>query len=146
MDPKHAKAILDRLHRAQNAMYSGGDVKRVEALLTEDIEWHVPGQNAIAGDYTGIVEVTDYFRRRRELSGNSLQLHPGEMLIGEGEHVAVLTDGSATLKGVQYRWSTVGLYRLRGERIAACWLLALDQEAFDEAWGRVSRWRRMPGE
>src|SRR5438128_12159536 len=135
MDPQHAKAILGRLHRAQNALYSGDDMKRVEALLTEDIEWHVPGKNAIAGDYTGIAAVTDYFRRRRELAGSSLTLHPGEMLIGEGAHVAVLTDGSATLNGVNRRWSTVGLYRLQGERIAACWLLALDQEAFDEAWG-----------
>jgi ketosteroid isomerase-like protein len=135
MDPEHAKSILGRLHRAQNAMYAGGDMEPVEALLTEDVEWHVPGENAIAGDYRGIAEVSEYFRRRRNLVGSSLQLRPGEMLIGEGDHVAVLADGSATLKGVRRRWSTVGLYRLRGERIAACWLLALDQEAFDDAWG-----------
>jgi hypothetical protein len=36
--------------------------------------------------------------------------------------------------GVEHRWSTVGLYRLQGQRIAACWLLALDQSAFDRAW------------
>jgi uncharacterized protein len=131
---ERAKSVLSRLHAAQNAMYAGGELGPVEALLTEDVEWHVPGDNAIAGRYRGIAEVLDYFRRRRELADNTFRLHPGEMLVGEGEHVAVLTDGTATVNGVQHRWSTVGLYQLRGERIAACWLLALDQQAFDRAW------------
>lgn len=33
--------------------------------------------------------------------------------------------------GVEHRWSTVGLYRIREERMAACWLLPLDAEDFD---------------
>lgn len=37
--------------------------------------------------------------------------------------------------GVEHRWSTVGLYRIREERMAACWLLPLDAEAFDAIWG-----------
>ena len=54
--------------------------------------------------------------------------------VGDGEHVAMLTDGTAVIGGVERSWSTVGLYRLRGERIAACWLLPLDPAAFDEIW------------
>lgn len=135
MNIELARSILARLHAAQNAMYAGGDTAPVQALLTEDVEWHIPGENAIAGHYRGVTQVLDYFRKRRQLAANSLRLHPGELLIGEGEHVAALTDGSAVLHGVERRWSTVGLYRLRTERIAACWLLALDQHAFDVAWG-----------
>lgn len=40
----------------------------------------------------------------------------------------------ALLHGRPHHWSTAGLYRLRGEQIAECWLLALDQAAFDAAW------------
>ena len=61
-------------------------------------------------------------------------MHPGEVLTGDGDHVAVLTDGTATIDGVERRWSTVGLYRLREGRVAACWLLPLDPKAFDEYW------------
>jgi ketosteroid isomerase-like protein len=125
--------VLGALHEAQNAMYSGGETDGVRALLTDDIEWHVPGDNAIAGDYRGTDEVIAYFLKRRALATNTLHLHPGEMLVGDS-HVAVLTDGTAIFDGVEHRWSTVGLYRLQGERIAACWLLALDQSAFDRAW------------
>jgi ketosteroid isomerase-like protein len=138
MDPAHAESLLQALHGAQNAMYSGGETDAVRALLAEDIEWHVPGENQIAGDYHGIDEVIGYFHRRRALASNTLRLHPGEMLIGD-THIAVLTDGTAVLSGVEHRWSTLGLYRLRGEQIAGCWLLALDQSAFDHAWGAPPR-------
>lgn len=106
----------------------------VRDLLTDDIEWHVPGKNPIAGVYRGIDAVLEYFCRRRALASNSLRLHPGELLVGDQHHLAVLTDGTATLDGAERRWSTVGLYRVRDGRISGCWLLPLDQDAFDEAW------------
>ena len=134
MDRATALAVLERLHAAQNAMYAGGDPEPLRALLTEDVVWTIPGDNAIAGEYRGVPAVFDYFRRRRALAGDTLQLHPGDVLVGEGDHVAALVDGTACLDGVAHRWSTVGLYRLRGERIAECRLLAFDQALFDAVW------------
>jgi hypothetical protein len=61
-------------------------------------------------------------------------MFPGDVLTGSGDAVAVLTDGRATIAGVEHAWSTVGLYRLRDGRIASCHLLALDQAAFDAIW------------
>jgi predicted kinase/ketosteroid isomerase-like protein len=134
MDHRTAASLLSRLHEAQNAMYGGGDVEPVKALLTSDVRWHVPGQNAIAGTYEGLEEVVGYFTRRRELAGHTLALHPGELLVGDGHHIASLTDGSAVVEGREHRWSTVGLYRVVDGRIAECWLLPLDAAAFDQAW------------
>jgi hypothetical protein len=105
----------------------------------------VPGRNAIAGDYHGIEAVLDYFARRRDLAGRTFRMHPGEVLQGDGDHVAVLTDGTATIDGVERRWSTVGLYRLRGERICACWLLPLDAQAFDAIWTPAAAVTTSPG-
>ena len=128
--------VLQRLHAAQAGFYSGEDSVAVRDVLTDDIEWHVPGTNAIAGDYHGIDAVLDYFARRRDLARGTFRMHPGEVLRGEGDHVAVLTDGTATIDGVDHAWSTVGLYRVRGDRICACWLLPLDPAAFDAIWSR----------
>jgi len=125
---------LGRLHAAQSAFYAGGGEEGIRALLTEDIAWHVPGRNAIAGDYHGIEAVLGYFVRRRELAEQTFRMHPGEVLVGDREHVAVLTDGTAVIGGAECRWSTVGLYRIRGPRVAACWLLPLDAQAFDAIW------------
>jgi catechol 2,3-dioxygenase-like lactoylglutathione lyase family enzyme/ketosteroid isomerase-like protein len=134
MDRTFAASLLERLHAAQNAVYAGGDLQPVRLLLTDDVQWNVPGVNAIAGRYRGIDDVLAYFSRRRQLARNTLHLWPGELLVGGSEHLAALTDGSATIAGVEHHWSTVGLYRVRQERIAACWLLPLDQAAFDRAW------------
>jgi ketosteroid isomerase-like protein len=133
-DRDMAAALLARLHRAQNAFYAGGPADDLASLLTEDVVWHVPGDNAIAGEYAGRPAVMAYFDRRRAFATDSLRLHPSELLTGGGAHVAVLTDGTATVGGSQRRWSTVGLYRVRDGRVAACWLLPLDLAEFDSIW------------
>src|SRR4029079_17268406 len=98
----------------------------LRARLHPEIEWHAPGGNAIAGDYRGVEAVMAYFARRRDHAARTFRMHPGDLLSGDGDRVAVLTDGTATIGGREERWSTVGLYRLTGGRIAGCWLLPLD--------------------
>ena len=129
-----AVALLARLHAAQGEFYTGGDEAPLRALLDPEIEWHVPGRNAIAGDYRGVDEVMAYFARRRDHAARTFRMHPGDVLVGEGDRVAVLTDGTATIGGREERWSTVGLYRLADGAVAGCWLLALDLAAFDRIW------------
>jgi ketosteroid isomerase-like protein len=135
VDRAAAIEVLDQLHAAQRAFYAGGPDGPLRAVLTEDVEWRVPGRNAIAGHYRGMEAVLGYFARRRDLAARSFRMLPGEVLVGDGEHVAVLTDGVARIGGREERWSTVGLYRLAGGRVAACSLLPLDPEAFDRIWG-----------
>lgn len=134
MDRTGAIELLGRFHDAQGAFYAGGPAYAFRDLLTEDVVWHVPGDNAIAGVYEGRAAVMAYFARRRDLSSRSFKMHPGDVLVGEGPRVAVLTDGSALMGGRERRWSTVGLYEFRGERVAACRLLPLDPQEFDAAW------------
>jgi ketosteroid isomerase-like protein len=139
MDRDIAMESLRRLHAAQGAFYAGGPAAPLRELLTNDIVWRVPGENAIAGVYTGIDAVMEYFGRRRDIAAGTFQLHPGEVLVGDGEHAAVLTDGTAVLHGDDQSWSTLGLYRFRDDRIAACWLLPLDPGLFDRIWAEPSR-------
>jgi ketosteroid isomerase-like protein len=134
----HAITVLERLHTAQRAFYVGGAAEPLRDVLADDIVWQVPGDNAIAGEYRGVDSVMEYFARRRDLAGRTFRMHPGEVLVGDGDHVAVLTDGTAEIDGVERRWSTVGLYRLRGKQVAECRLLPFDPAAFDEIW-RVRR-------
>lgn len=91
--------------------YAGGSGAVLEQILAPSIIWTVPGENNIAGTYRGL-----------------------ESRVGEGNRLAALVDGSATIGGVAHRWSTVGLYDVAQEQIAACWLLPLDQREFDAIW------------
>jgi hypothetical protein len=78
--------------------------------------------------------VLGYFRRRRDRAGGTFQITRRDVLAGETDRIAALNDGSATIRGVSHRWSTVGLYDVVDQRIAACWLLPLDPHAFDVIW------------
>lgn len=134
MNRASAIRLLDRLHDAQGKFYAGGDGGALERLLATNISWTVPGNSAIAGTHRGREEVFAYFRRRRELAGYSFQMTRRDVLVGDGQQIAALTDGSARIRGGDCRWSTVGLYEVIGEQIAACWLLPLDPLEFDAIW------------
>ena len=130
-----AVALLDRLHDAQNQFYGGGDAGPLAELLTPDIVWTVPGNNQIAGRYHGQEAVFSYFHRRRDLASATFRMHRKDILIGEGDRLAALTDGTATIGGRERQWSIVGLYAITTQhRIAACWLLPLDPSEFDSIW------------
>lgn len=134
MNRDTAIGLLDRLHEAQNELYAGGSGAALERLLAPNIAWTVPGDNRIAGTHRGLEEVFAYFRRRRDLADHTFQMQRRDVLVGDGDRLAALTDGFATISHVDHRWSTVGLYDVIGRQIAACWLLPLDQRAFDVIW------------
>jgi uncharacterized protein len=135
MDRARATAFIDELHSAQQELYGGGGADPVRRLLDPDIVWHVPGESPIAGCYEGSEEVIAYMLRRRDLADGTFRMRRRELMVGEGEHFAALTDGIATIDGRRREWSTVGLYRLRAELLAECRLLPFDQAQFDAIWG-----------
>jgi hypothetical protein len=129
-----ALGVLDQLHRAQNTFYAGGNSDELRRVLEPGIQWSVPGRNSVAGIYRGYEEVLEYFVRRRRIARDTFQLRRRDVLVGEGEKIAAITDGSATIAGVECRWSTVGLYEIANARVTACWLLPLDAVQFDAIW------------
>jgi ketosteroid isomerase-like protein len=129
-----ATHLLDQLHAAQNHFYAGGSSARLRQLLAPAVTWTVPGENSIAGTYRGLEQVLEYLIRRRDLADRTFQMQRRDVLVGDGDRVAALTYGLVTIRGVQHGWTTVGLYDVTGGQVAACWLLPLDQGAFDAIW------------
>lgn len=135
MDRARAIELLDRLHDAQNEYYGSGPDTLLRQILAPNIVWTVPGASPIAGTYRGLDEVFAYFRQRRDLADGTFRMHRRDILVGDTRRLAALTDGTATIAGRDHCWSTIGLYDVNDhDRIAGCWLLALDQHAFDAIW------------
>jgi uncharacterized protein len=134
MNRDPALDLLDRLHEAQTEFHSGGTGQKLRALLAPDIVWRIPGQNAIAGTYRGIDEVMEYFGRRRALAAGTFRMTRRDVLTGDGDAVAALTDGFARIGGEDHHWSTLGLYRFRKGKLVECDLLPLDADEFDRIW------------
>ena len=104
------------------------------------IGWVPDGTGAYRGQMAVYVKPqgllgTGYISRRRDLAGRTFQIKRRDVLVGEGDRLAALVDGFVTISNVDHRWSTVGLYDVIDQQIAACWLLPLDQRAFDAIWG-----------
>ncbi len=129
-----AASVVDDFYAVQRRFYAGELVDdELAGLLTPDIAWHVPGRNAIAGDYSGVDEVMAYFRRRRDLADRTFVITPGGTL-GDATRVVHFADGEVIRAGKTRRWRTVGIFEVTEGRIAQCWLLPFDQAAFDEIW------------
>ena len=134
MERETAIAFLEALHRAQGEFYAGGPPGPLRALLAPDVAWHVPGRSPIAGRHAGADAVLAYMTRRRTIAAATFRMHTREILVGTGDHLAALTDGTALIAGRERRWSTAGVYRLHDGRLAECRLLPFDQAEFDEIW------------
>jgi uncharacterized protein len=134
VDREYAVERLQRLHDAQAVFYAGGPAEPLYAMLTPDVVWTVPGDSPIAGVYEGVDAVLAYFAQRRDMASQTFKMQCLDVLVGEGEHAAALTDGTAVLGGITHTWSTVGLYRFRQGRVAACRLIPLDVREFDLVW------------
>jgi ketosteroid isomerase-like protein len=118
---------------ATSRFHKGGPMEELVPLLSEDIVWHVPGDNAIAGTYRGRSEVLGYFQRRREQAGRSLRFVERRVLVAD-DLVLHFAGGAAELDGQRREWETVGVYRVAGNAVVECWLVPSDQALFDQVW------------
>jgi RNA 2',3'-cyclic 3'-phosphodiesterase len=126
-------SVVRRFHAAQGEAYAGGSLASLRELLTDDVVWHVPGASAIAGEHRGIEAVLAYFDQRRRLTDHTftVTVHGAAVIAGR---VVQLAGGRAVRDGRTMEWETVGVFRIADGRIAECWLVPFDLNAFDEIW------------
>lgn len=134
MSDRHPNVRLIReFHDGQNRFYAGGDQRSVAAMLTEDVTWHVPGRNALAGDYRGRDEVLRYFAMRRDLAAATFRIDLRGVLADDDGSVVLA--GGEVKRGLEtFTWGTEVRFRIADRKIAECWVLPLDQSVFDEIW------------
>ena len=124
---------MREFHARQGRFYAGGDPDPLREMLTDDVVWHVPGRSPIAGDHTGIEALMDYFERRRALARATFRIEVRAVL-AQDDLVLQLAGGTAELGGESVAWETVGVFRVRGGRIAEGRLVPFDQYLFDRVW------------
>jgi ketosteroid isomerase-like protein len=135
-EPHPNTQLIRDFHDCQNHFYAGGDQEPVRAMLTENVIWHVPGASVIAGDYQGRDEVLRYFARRRELADATFRIDVRGVL-ADNERTVILAGGEVEHDGETFAWGTVGIFRVAEDRIAECWVVPYDQNAFDEIWSEL---------
>ena len=110
-----------------------GDVAGLLELFADDAVWHVPGANAVAGDYRGRDEIIAFLRRTAELTGGTYRV---ELLwvVADDEHTAAVYRAQGEREGRTLDIEQALLIELRDGLWVDIRAQPLDQAAFDAFW------------
>lgn len=123
----------EELLREGFAAFSRGDMGAVRQYFAEDIRYHFPGRSPIAGDYEGVAEVLDFFRRDFEGTGGTLRVEVHDVLAND-EHGVALIAVRGEREGKQLHQNYVEVFHLRDGRATETWIHPADLYAVDEFW------------
>jgi uncharacterized protein len=114
------------------AAFGRGDMDALrKQFFADDIRWHVPGRNPLAGDYEGPEQVIQYFTRVFEATGGTLGIELHDVLANDNHAVALYTV-SGERAGKQLTDNEVLVYHFRDGKVSEAWTHATDQYAADE--------------
>lgn len=71
--------------------FTAGDIEKVLAIFADDIAWHVPGENQLAGDYHGHQEVVGFFGKLIEITGGTFRLDVHDILANDKHGAVIVT-------------------------------------------------------
>ena len=114
--------------------FARGDVTALLGQFAPDAVWHVPGANAMAGDYRGLEELGAFLRRTAELTNGTYTV---ELLwaIADDDHLVTLYRARGEREGGRLLDIEQALFvRLEDGRWADIRAQPLDQAAFDAFW------------
>ena len=86
------------LIRKGYAAFLSGDMATLSDLFADDVVWHAPGRNPLAGTYRGKEEVFSSFQKVFELTGGTFKLDIHTVL-ADDEHAVILARVTAERDG-----------------------------------------------
>ena len=114
--------------------FVGGDPAGLLELFAPEAVWHVPGANAMSGDYRGLDEIIAFLRRTAELTGGTYRV---ELLwvVADDDHAVAVYRAQGTRDGERsLDIEQALLIRVEDGRWVDVRAQPLDQQAFDTFW------------
>jgi ketosteroid isomerase-like protein len=103
-----------------------------DAVFADDVAFHIPGNNRLAGDYAGKDNVFAFLGKVMELSGGSFRLQVHDVIAND-EHVVALTLSTGQREGKSATLRSVHVWHVRNGRVVELWEHP-DQAGFDAFW------------
>jgi ketosteroid isomerase-like protein len=122
----------DLVRRGYEA-FATGDMVTLNELFADDIVWHAPGRNELAGTFRGKDEVFANLQKNMELTGGTFKLDIHDLLAND-EHAVVLLGVSAEREGKTLKDNTVQVWHIKDGKVTESWLHPADAYASDEFW------------
>lgn len=110
-----------------------GDVTAMLGLFAPDAVWHVPGANAMTGDYRGLEEIGAFLRRTAELTGGTYKV---DLLwaVADDDHLVTVYRARGEREGRTLDIEQALLIQVEAGRWRDVRALPLDAAAFDAFW------------
>jgi ketosteroid isomerase-like protein len=115
------------------AAFAEGDFAVLNDLFAEDLLWHEPGRNQLAGDYRGREAVFGLFGKLMEVTEGSFHLDLHTVLADE--HAVTLVVATASRGGRSVKINEAHVFHLRDGKVVEFWNSSFDPYAFDELIG-----------
>jgi ketosteroid isomerase-like protein len=125
---------IEAIIREAYAAFARGDLDAYFRACSEDWNFNIAGQGAIAGTYRGKQGLYELAQTAMATTSSTFQ-EDVEDVFANDQHGIVLARHRLTRGGQQQEYHTVHVYEIRDGKLAACWEHPRDQAAFDAAWG-----------
>ena len=130
----HKGAIEEHLnvmaYRGAAGAFQAGDLQTIrDTLVTDDLVWHAPGNNPLAGDIRGAEALGKW---RRQVAGPRFWFREYRVF-GNDEHVCALNYIGAKRDGVDVETRVVSIFHFEDARQKEPWFYPEDPDA----WYRI---------
>lgn len=113
--------------------FAKGDMDAVSAVFADDIAWHIPGRNQLAGDRTSKDEVFDLFGKLVELTDGTFHLEVHD-IVGGDDHVVVLASEHGNRNGKTLGGNHCHVWHVSGGKAVEFWDFPADAYGEDDFW------------
>lgn len=123
----------ENLVRKAYQAFATGDMATLNELFADDIVWHAPGRNELAGTFRGKDEVFANLQKNMELTSGTFKLDIHEIL-ADDSHAVGLLRATAQREGKTLDDNTVQIFHIKDGKMTESWLHPSDAYASDEFW------------
>jgi ketosteroid isomerase-like protein len=129
-DPEEQSRSNATVVRAFLDALAARDVPNMVETLSDDIVYHFPGANSLAGTYRGKPEVLGFLPRLPELLDEPPMFDVHDVLSSEA-HATDLSNYYGVRRGQRYSWRIVRVYHFKAGRISEIFVTVDDQAGLD---------------
>ncbi|MBL0923792.1 MAG: nuclear transport factor 2 family protein [Sphingomonadaceae bacterium] len=125
-DGDHPNAHM--LYKAHSA-FKAGDVEALFSAMADDVVWHVPGDNALAGTYRGREEILRNFGML-QAAVDAYWAHPLDYF-GSDDHAVLIAEVRARKGDRTLETKEAMTWRVENGKLKECWHMCLEPEKWD---------------
>jgi uncharacterized protein len=116
------------LHNA-HAAFKAGEVEALFAVMADDVVWHVPGNNSLAGTYRGRDEILRNFGML-QAAVDAYWAHPLDYF-GSDDHAVLIAEVRARRGDRTLETKEAMTWRIANGKLTECWHMCLEPEKWD---------------